>query len=392
MASAGLALAILLSGSCAAAGQSQTPPPPPTDVELVAAPDLSITISWDASPGATSYNIYRATSSGLEGTTPIANTSNTMYEDTKLSAQPIYFYQVTAVNAIGESERTQEDASMTPPPVGTGGNVPGVPSGNSTVYYAADALLDGFEWFQLLTGWFPQALASSGSISPDQLVADMAYSPVGTMTFNDVIVPTSGLYTVDWRYAFDSGAFPGITNRQMGLRVNGTVVTNSERFVITGSFEVYQHSFLQVHLNAGVNSITLFAVSKHGVARVDQMTITPASASVPSEPRSLTATMTRCPSNAKVAWASSVSGEPTSYNVYRGTIPDGQDVTPIGTTTGAVTSFTDGNVESGSTYFYSVVAYNSTGPSPGSNEVSLSIACAPPTSNATQNRPVGVAS
>ena len=75
-ASAGLALALLLVGSCTAAGQSQAPPPP-TDVELVAAHDLSITISWDASPGATSYNIYRATSSDLEGSTPIANTSST---------------------------------------------------------------------------------------------------------------------------------------------------------------------------------------------------------------------------------------------------------------------------------------------------------------------------
>ena len=207
-ASAGLAFALLLVGSCTAAGQSQTPPPPPTDVELLAAHDLSLTISWDASPGATSYNIYRATSSGLEGTTPIANTSSTVYKDAGLGAQPIYFYQVTAVNAFGESVRTEEEASMTPPPVGTGGDVPGVPLGNGMVYYAADALLDGFDWFQLLNGWFPQVLGSSGSISPGQLVTDMAYSPRGMMTFNNVVVPTSGLYTVDWRYAFDLGASP----------------------------------------------------------------------------------------------------------------------------------------------------------------------------------------
>jgi len=269
--------------------------------------------------------------------------------------------------------------SQTPPPVGTGGDVPGVPRGNGMVYYAADALLDGFEWFQLLNGWFPQVLGSSGSISPGQLVADMAYSPRGTMTFNNVVVPTSGLYTVDWRYAFDSGAFPGVTNRQMGLRVNGAVITNSERFIITGSFDVYQHSFLQVHLNAGINSITLFAVSKHGVARVDQMTITPATASVPSEPTSLTATATQCPSTATLSWTPSVSGDPTSYSIYRGTMSDGQDVTPIATPTGAATSFTDVNLDSGTTYFYSVVANNSVGPSPNSNEVSLTAACAPRT-------------
>src|SRR3954447_15202262 len=138
-ASAGLGLALLIVGSRTAAGQSQ-PPPPPTDVELVAAHDLSITISWDASPGATTYNIYRTTAAGLEATTPITTTSSTVYVDGYLSAEPIYFYQVAAVNAFGESGRTEEEASMTPPPVGTGGDVPGIPIGNSMIYYAADAL------------------------------------------------------------------------------------------------------------------------------------------------------------------------------------------------------------------------------------------------------------
>jgi hypothetical protein len=62
------------------------------------------------------------------------------------------------------------------------------------------------------------------------------------------------LYTVDWRYAFDSGAFPGVTNRQMGLRMNDAVLTNGERFIITGSFDAYQHSLLQVHTRHGFRS------------------------------------------------------------------------------------------------------------------------------------------
>jgi hypothetical protein len=32
----------------------------------------------------------------------------------------------------------------------------------------------------------------------------------------------------------------------MGLEVNGTVITTTERFPITRSFGTYQHSFLQV--------------------------------------------------------------------------------------------------------------------------------------------------
>jgi len=205
-------------------------PPTPQELELVAGADSSITVEWEPSPGATSYRVYRGTTSGGEGTTPIATTTGTQYKDNGLSSTPIYFYQVTAVNAAGESARTPEDASKTPPPIGTGGNVAGVTVGNGKVYYCKDALLGGFDWFQTLTGWFPSALGSSGSISPQQRVIDMAYAEDGTMTFTNVGVPTAGLYTVDWRYAFQGGLFPGVNNRQMGLRVNGAVITRTQSF------------------------------------------------------------------------------------------------------------------------------------------------------------------
>ena len=344
-------------------------PAPPAGDELHANADSSITITWPASAGATSYNLYRGTTSGGEGSTPIATTTQTTYTDKNLSPTPVYFYQITAVNASGESARTPEDASKTPPPIGTGGNVAGVPSGNGEVYYCKDALLGGFDWFQTLTGWFPQVLGSSAALAPGGRVVDMAYAASGTMTFNNVVVPTSGLYTVDWRYAFQGGLFPGVSNRQMGLKVNGTVITTTERFPITGSFETYQHSALQVHLNAGVNSVSMLAVSDHGVSRVDELTVTPATASVPAGPTSLTVT----PGNttATLSWAASTSGSPTSYTIYRGTKSDGEAVTPVATTNGTTTTFTDTGLKNGTTYFYNVAANNSVGVSPDSNEVSV---------------------
>jgi hypothetical protein len=91
----------------------------------------------------------------------------------------------------------------------------------------------------------------------------MAYAKEGSMTFSNVVVPASGLYTLAWRYAFASGLFPGVTDREMGLMVNGSVITATERFTVTGSFETYANSSLQVHLNAGKNSVSLLAVSDH---------------------------------------------------------------------------------------------------------------------------------
>jgi len=346
-----------------------TVPAPPGNVELTAGADRSITVSWSASASATRYDIYRGIRPGGEGTTPIASTTLTTYRDEHLSTEPVYFYQLTAVNSCGASARTPEDASKTPPPAGTGGSKPGVRSGRGWVYYGEDALLARFDWFQQLSGWFPQVLGSPGAISPGHRVVDMAYSAEGTMTFKNVVVPKSGLYTVDWRYAFASGAFPGVRNREMGLEVDGKVITRTERFPITGSFDAYRHSFLQVQLHKGRNTIIMLAVSHHGVSRVDQMRITPAAASVPAAPTRLTVTAGRA--SATLRWTASTGGHPTSYMIYRGTLSGGESSTPIGTVSGSTTTFTDTGARSGTTYFYNVAARNRVGVSPDSNEVSV---------------------
>ena len=363
-------------------------PSPPANDELAANPDSSISIVLAGSAGATSYNIYRGTTSGGEASTPVANTTSTLYTDKNLSNSSTYFYEFTAVNACGESARSAEDSSKTPPPAGTGGGKPGVASGSSEIYYGEDALFGGLDWFQTLTGWFPQNLGSSGSDSPGQQVVDMAYANLGTMTFNNVVVPTSGLYTLDWRYAFQGGLFPSVNNREMGVAVNGTVITSTERFPITGSFDVYQDSSLQAHLNAGRNSITLFAVSDHGVSRVDQLIVTPATASVPSGPTNLT--VTPGSTGATLHWTASTSGSPTSYSIYRGTATGGEAVSAVGTVSGTTTTFTDTGLTNGKTYFYNVAANNGAGVSPDSNEVPVSpgaTATSPPTPTGLAAKP-----
>ncbi|HEX4830526.1 MAG TPA: discoidin domain-containing protein [Trebonia sp.] len=356
-----------------AAAAVSVPVTPPCE-ELTAGADSSITITLCASPGATSYNVYRSTTAGGEGATPVATTTSLTYTDKNLSPTPVYFYEFSAVNSAGESARTAEDASKTPPPVGTGGTTPGVASGSSMIYYGENALLGGFDWFQTLTGWFPQVLGSSGSASPGQKVVDMAYASDGSMTFNNVVVPASGLYTLDWRYAFESGLFPGVTNRQMGVMVNGTVLTTTERFPVTGSFETYQDSSLQAHLNAGKNSVALLAESDHGVSRVDQLIVTPATASVPSGPTGLA--VTPGAATAALSWTASASGSPTSYSIYRGTKSDGEATTPIATVSGTTTTFSDSGLSNGKTYFYNVAANNGVGVSPDSSEVSATPAAA----------------
>jgi hypothetical protein len=240
-------------------------------------------------------------------------------------------------------------------------------------FYGQDGLGGGFDWFNATASmctncpdWFPQWLsAQQGSIAPGGLVVDMAYADEATLTFNNVVVPTAGLYNIDFRYAFGSGLFPKVTNREMGLLVNGTVVTSHQRFPITGSFMTYQHAFTQAYLNAGQNSITQFAVTDHGLSRVDVITLTPASASLPSDPTNLTGVA----GSGQVALSWTASAGAAAYNVYRGTAFDGEATTPIATVT--TPSYTDTTAANGTLYFYEVAATNSVGISGDSNQITM---------------------
>jgi hypothetical protein len=102
--------------------------PPTTQPSVPSAPqnlqtntgNSQIALSWSApsSNGGstiTGYNIYRGTTSGSEGTTPIATVNGTTltYTDTGLTNGPTYFYKVTAINSIGMSPQSNE-ANATP--------------------------------------------------------------------------------------------------------------------------------------------------------------------------------------------------------------------------------------------------------------------------------------
>jgi fibronectin type 3 domain-containing protein len=90
-----------------------SPPAAPTNLSA-ASGNGQVTLTWTASSGATSYNIYRATTSGGEGSTPIVTgVTNASYTNTGLTNGTTYFFQVTAVNSAGESGKSNE-ASATP--------------------------------------------------------------------------------------------------------------------------------------------------------------------------------------------------------------------------------------------------------------------------------------
>ncbi|HYA64930.1 MAG TPA: DUF2341 domain-containing protein, partial [Candidatus Sulfotelmatobacter sp.] len=86
-------------------------PSPPTGLS-VRAGIAQISLSWNSSAGATSYNVLRSTTNGGPYT-KITNVSTLSDTDTGLTNGTTYYYVVTAVNASGESGYSNQ-ASATP--------------------------------------------------------------------------------------------------------------------------------------------------------------------------------------------------------------------------------------------------------------------------------------
>jgi fibronectin type 3 domain-containing protein len=63
---------------------------------------LNAVLTWSATPTATSYTVYRSTTSGTQGSA-IANVAAPGFNDATIVAGNTYFYSVTASNASGES-------------------------------------------------------------------------------------------------------------------------------------------------------------------------------------------------------------------------------------------------------------------------------------------------
>nr|QNO53394.1 hypothetical protein JNHLJEBA_00004 [Methanosarcinales archaeon ANME-1 ERB6] len=94
-----------------------TTPSAPQNLQATAG-DRYVNLSWsapsdDGGSTLTKYMIYRGTSSGGEGPHAFVSAPTTSYNDTAVTNNQTYYYQVSAVNEVGEGVKSNE-ASATP--------------------------------------------------------------------------------------------------------------------------------------------------------------------------------------------------------------------------------------------------------------------------------------
>ncbi len=91
-------------------GYTRLGPPAPTGVDATKGEGTSITVTWELNTEAEYYKVWRCdTPEGeytvLEGADNIVPSGSTgTYEDTTAAASTYYFYKITAVNIVGESD------------------------------------------------------------------------------------------------------------------------------------------------------------------------------------------------------------------------------------------------------------------------------------------------
>src|SRR4029077_10247351 len=81
----------------------------------------SVTVTWTAVSGATSYTVYRSTTAGTQGSA-IGTPTTASFVDTTPTPGLIYYYSVTASNSAGTSGVSAQNsgyAALSPPGVPT---------------------------------------------------------------------------------------------------------------------------------------------------------------------------------------------------------------------------------------------------------------------------------
>ncbi|NYT12787.1 MAG: hypothetical protein GKC03_09635, partial [Methanomassiliicoccales archaeon] len=385
-------------------GVVQTIPSAPLDLE-VSGGDGCTRLHWhppEDNGGSiiTDYAIYRGTMSGSPSLlTTIGKFLD--YKDNSVTNGITYYYQVSAINAIGEGPLSNE-ASATPnaftapsvpgdlmatpgdtrimlswsPPEEDGGSeilnyaiYRGTTSESETLllvignvlYYTDTGLTNGLTYYY--------KVSAINAIGEGPLSSEVNATPFAPTTPSRPLSPQAqagdSYVLVTWMVPSDDGG-----SSISGYNIyRGTSSTSLQLLADLGIVQEYNDTSV-------TNGVTYYyevaAVNDLGEGQLsDMVNATPQATTVPTVPSA--PQDPQCSSGdgyVMIAWdvpADDGGCEITCYNVYRGN--DSDNLTLLATVPHPGTSYNDTSVENGHTYYYTITAVNDEGESPQSTTI-----------------------
>jgi uncharacterized protein (DUF1800 family) len=379
-------------------------PAVPQNVSAVAG-DRHVRLSWSASPGANSYDVYRGTSANGEATDPIVGgLTDTSFNDTGLTNGTKYYYRVIAVNSAGMSARSSEVSGTPGGNGGGGGTPPPAPSGLTGI--GGDK--------QVMLTWSTSAGATSYSLFLGMTANGEASTPVRTgITGNSFTATglTNGIKYFFKLAAMNGGNISAMSNETSATPAGAplppapsglTSKAGDKQVVLTwtaiptagATYNIFRGTtsngeasvavaggltsptFTSMGLTNGTTYFFKVTASLGGVssAMSNETSATPAGAPPPPAPSGLTSTAGD--KQVVLSWIAIPTAGAT-YSVFRGTATNAESSTAVAT---GLTSpaFTNTGLTNGIPYFFKVTASVAGVSSAMSTETSATPAGAPP--------------
>ena len=378
-------------------------PPPPSGVTAYAGNNCNL-VCWPVTPGATSYNIFRTTTSGnnyvsvTNGVTgPICGSgwNNATYLDRTAANGTTYYYVVQSVNPVGASTNSPQSSGATPG-AGFSTSAPAAPTGLAVASAAHQSVT---------LNWSASAGANFYTVYRSTLFNNGggASNTLNTIVLNNAT--TAGIYTdasptdgSTYSYCVTATGAGGTSGNsaaaiavplppppasapgslaQNAAQTNGVTLSWSSvsgavgyllrrSTSVNGPF-VYVTSITETAYldNNGLNSGTTYyyqlsAMNAGGVSG----NVTNSAVTLPGTPANLTAV----PGDSQIVLTWPATTGATSYILKRGTSSGNETTTVISGYTG--TSYTNTALANGTTYYYLVAATDAGGTGPNSSEAS----------------------
>ncbi len=369
--------------SAVASGTPVCIPPPVPGTLTPTAGDGQVSLSWVASPGATTYTIWRK--AGATGTyASIGTSTSTTYVDKSLTDGTTYYYKITAGNGSCDSNFNTEEP-VTPVAVCSqtaATNLQAVPSGSvqvtltwtaatpqPTTYSVARTTTSGTNYqsidsvpgtattytdtdTKLVKGtkYYYQIIANGTCTATSAEVSATTACTNPTTPGTPTVTNSAGALTVTWTTVNGATAYTVYRSTSLGgtytaIATSQTAATFTDPASGLTNGTTYYYEVLASNAGAQCSS----GQSSAGSAM---------SCSPPTIPTGLKATVGTS-GQVKLTWTASTNN-PAQYTVMRGTSSGAESIiTPPGTPPTSAT-YTDTGLTDWTTYYYKLSAQNGT--------------------------------